>query len=306
MTPRTDHATLYRSVDVALEYDTPETIALTYFEPDELQYLPGETVRVTAHLANAGDIAETVTAALVLQDAQGRNVGFKGVGFTGYPGRGEPRAETGLDRPAGWGPLPGADVDLAGGSGRRRGRVSGPGHGGRGLGRVGAGAAHIRRGRDLCGHISQPGVQRHRRPGPAVAIYDQDGGLAAFLPAEMVAVAGGASATLSFLWTPERSGHYTASFMISAGGQEYGPWPSVSMSGIGPTCLWSCVPIRNRPDCRGCSPWQSELIVPLRLTAGHLLIRCKGPGGDGPCGLSSDTWAGPPGLALLEILFQPS
>lgn len=217
-----DQATLYRSVDVALEYDTPETIALTYFEPDELQYLPGETVRVTAHLAHAGDIAETVTATLVLQDAQGRIVRFKGSGPLDIPAGGSHELKLGWTGP------------LDGGHYLARMLIWQ-------TGQVVAGAGSVVLVTD--GEVSSASVPELLISGEegtfavtfrnlassatavlgSLAIYDQDGGLAAFLPAETVAVAGGASATLSFLWTPERSGHYTASFMLSAGGQEYGP-----------------------------------------------------------------------------------
>jgi len=217
-----DQATLYRNVDLAVEYDTPETIALTFFEPDKLQYLPGETISTTASLVNAGDVAETVTATLILQDAQSQIVGFQGAGAFDVPAGGTYELEMGWT-----GPLDG-DVYLARLFIWRGGQVV-----------AGAGSTVL----VADGEVSEVSVPELLMPGEeatfaltfdnlgasntialaSLAIYDQDDVLVAFLPIQAAAVAGGGSATLTAAWAPEQPGSYTASFMLTAGGQEYGP-----------------------------------------------------------------------------------
>lgn len=54
-------ATLYRHVDVRLQYESPRTLALTLFEPAQTHTVPGEPLGVTAHLVNAGDEPKMVT-----------------------------------------------------------------------------------------------------------------------------------------------------------------------------------------------------------------------------------------------------
>ena len=217
-----DQATLYRTVDIAVAYDTPETIGLTSFEPDELQYLPGETLSTTTQVLNAGDTTETVTATLVLQDSAGQLVGFQGSVPFNVPAGGTYELELGWT-----GSLDG-DVYLArifiwkGGQ-----VVAGAGAGVS----VTAGEVSALTAPDLL----MPGVEGSFEVTfdnlgantsvalASLAIYDTDDALVAFLPSQATAVAGGGSATLSFQWTPDEPGNYTASLLLTAGGQEYGP-----------------------------------------------------------------------------------
>ena len=217
-----DQATLYRNVDIRVEYDTPQTIALTYFEPDEIQYVPGDTISTTATLVNAGDVAETVTATLIIQDAQGQIVGFQGSGAFDIPAGGS------YDLSLGWtGPLDG-DVYLA----RLFVWQSGD---------VVAGA-----GREVfvtAGEIADLTIPGSLLPGQtgtftmtfenhsantsmalaSLVIYDADDTLVAFLEPQAAIVPGGGSATPTFSWTPDSPGTYVASVVVAAGGQEYGP-----------------------------------------------------------------------------------
>lgn len=72
----TDQATLYRSVDVQLQYDTPRTLVLSRFDTNKTQYVPGDTISVTARIVNAGEAAATVTATLQILDVQGVPISF--------------------------------------------------------------------------------------------------------------------------------------------------------------------------------------------------------------------------------------
>jgi hypothetical protein len=218
-----DQATLYREVDVRIEYDSPRTIALTYFEPDEIQYLPGEPISTTAHLVNAGDVAETVTATLLLQDAEDQIVGFQASAPFEVPAGGR------YDLELGWTGSLDDDLYLARLLIWQGGQVLA------GAGSVVAVAA---------GQVSDLTGPDHLLPGEAgtfevqfdnlgvnnrvaiasLAIYDADDALVDLLPAPAAIVAGGGSTTLSFTWTPDQVGDYTASFVLSAGGQEYGPF----------------------------------------------------------------------------------
>jgi len=217
-----DQATLYRGVDVRVEYDTPETIALTHLTPNELQYVPGETISTTVGLLNAGDVAETVTATLVLQDAQGQIVGLKGSGAIDIPAGGTYELEMG------WTGMLDGDAYLARMFIWQAGQVV-----------AGAGTRVL----VTAGEVSDVVVPETLAPGEegtfqvtfdnldssahvalaSLAIYDQDDSLVAYLPSQGAVVAGGGSATLTFAWIPEDLGYYTASFMLVAGGQEYGP-----------------------------------------------------------------------------------
>ena len=217
-----DQATLYRTVDIAVTYDTPETIGLTSFEPDEIQYLPGETISTTTQVINAGDTTETVTATLMIQDTEGQLVGFQESGPFDVPAGGA------YDLELGWtGSLDG-DVYLARMFIWKAGQV---------VAGDGAGVSVT------AGEVSELTVPDLLMPGAegtfevtfdnlgantsvalaSLAIYDTDDALVAFLPSQVAAVAGGGSTTLSFQWTPDEPGAYAASFLLAAGGQEYGP-----------------------------------------------------------------------------------
>lgn len=217
-----DQATLYRNVDVAVAYDTPATLALTNFAADKSHYLPGEAISTTTHLVNVSDAAETVTATLILQDSQGQVVGFQASGAF------EVAAGETYDLKLGWaGPLDG-DTYLA--------RIfiwqSGD---------IIAADALLTEVTD--GEVIDIHVPDTLLPGSdgnfditfenlgasttiamaSLAIYDQDDVLVDFQPAQSVAVSGGSQATLTFTWAPLYPGAYTASFMLTAGGEEYGP-----------------------------------------------------------------------------------
>jgi hypothetical protein len=217
-----DQATLYQSVDVRLEYNTPETLALTAFETDQIQYLPGETIDTATHLVNSGDATETVTATLVIQNFLGQVMGLQGSGAFDVPAGGA------YDLNLGWtGSLDGdkyvARVFIWQG------------------GQVVAGA-----GREIvvtAGEIGEPSAPQQLQPGEegtfaltfhnlgaaqtiavgSLAILDEDDALVSFLEPQLATVAGGGSATLTFHWTPAAAGTYKASFVVAAGGQEYGP-----------------------------------------------------------------------------------
>jgi len=57
----------------------------------------------------------------------------------------------------------------------------------------------------------------------SLTIYDSDDTVLAFLEPQSVLVAGEISATLTFTWTADRLGPFTASTVVMAGGEEYGP-----------------------------------------------------------------------------------
>ncbi len=217
-----DEAVLYRSVDVAITYDTPRTVALTFYDTNQVHYLPGEAITATARIINAGDVTETVTGTLILQDAAGHVVGFRGSGPRQVPAGGS------YDLVLGW-----------------SGALEEDAYSARLLiwqaGQVVAGA-----GREVyvySGQIAAVGVPNLAWAGTAysltvtfdnlgsgptiavgsVAIYDAGGSMVGFLPPQTVAVTGTMSATMSFSWTPPRSGTYVASAVVMAGGQEYGP-----------------------------------------------------------------------------------
>jgi len=217
-----DQATLYHRVDVRVEYDTPHTIALTRFEPDQSQYQPGDTISTTAHLVNAGDVSETVTATLIIQDAQGQIVGFQGSGAFDIPA-----GET-YDLSLGWtGPLDG-DTYAARLFVWQSGQVV-----------AGAGQEVF----VTAGEIAEFSVPEQILPGQtgtftvtfenhsanatiaiaSLTIYDADDALVAFLEPQAAVVPGEDSRALTFSWTPERAGTYVASAVVSGGGQEYGP-----------------------------------------------------------------------------------
>jgi len=217
-----NQAVLYRRTDIRIEYDSPQMIALTYFEPDETQYVPGSVISTTAHLINTSDTSQTVTATLFIQDTQGQIVGLKGSGGFDVPAGG------GYDLKLGWkGPLDG-DVYLA-----RLFIWQG--------GKMVAGA-----GRGIvvtAGQLSELNGPQSLLPGEtgtftvtfdnlgtstsmaigSLGIYGADGTLLGFVNPQATTVAGGSSGTLTFTWTPESAGTYVASAVVAAGGQEYGP-----------------------------------------------------------------------------------
>ncbi|MFN2227124.1 MAG: kelch repeat-containing protein [Anaerolineae bacterium] len=217
-----DQATLYRNVEVELAYDTPQVLALTYFETDEPQYLPSETINTNSRLSNAGDVAQTVTATLVIQDVHGQVAGWEASAPFEVPAGGS------YDLALGWtGPLA-EDNYVAGLLIWQGGEVL-----------AGAGQGTL----VAAGQISELEVAEEWPLGQAgtlrltydnliaspvfamgsVGIYDEEGGLVDFLEPQAVAVAAGASGTLTFAWTPPAIGTYSASAVIVAGGQEYGP-----------------------------------------------------------------------------------
>jgi hypothetical protein len=217
-----DQGTLYQNVDVRLDYDTPETIALTYLEPNEVQYAPGDPISVTVGLINAGDVGETVTATLVLQDAQGRIVGFEASDPFDIPAGGT------YDLEMGWDGVVDTDTYLARMFIWQSGQVV---------------AGAVTRLLVAGGEVSDVTVPEGLKPGEegtfqvtydnlgnsasvvvaGLAIFDQEDSLVAFLPSQRAVIPGGHGATLTFAWTPEQPGTYTASFMLIASGQEYGP-----------------------------------------------------------------------------------
>ena len=217
-----DQATLYRQVDIAVQYDTPETLAVTHFEPDKVQYVPGETISTTARLINAGITTQTVTATLLLQDTEGRIVGLKGLGAVDIPAGGS--ADLGL----GWTGVLDGGVYVARLFIWQGGQVV-----------AGAGSRVLVTAGEITG-VSVPDTLMLGATGTfsvtiknltssanialaSLSVYDDESTLVAFLPAKAVTVAGESSATLSFQWTADGSGPHTASFMLAAGGQEYGP-----------------------------------------------------------------------------------
>jgi hypothetical protein len=215
-------ATLYRSVDVAVAYDTPETLALTSFVIEKTEYIPGETIYASGTLANAGDVSETVTATLIIQDGEGQTVGLEQTDPIEVPAG----STTALD--VAW-----------------EGALEGDAYRARLL---------IFRGDEVVAHstgvivVSAGEVSDVMVPEALLAgeegtfvvrlhnlgeeeivaiasltIYDDEGTVVGFLPGQAAVVDGGGSATLPFAWTAQEPGSYTASFAVAAGGQEYGP-----------------------------------------------------------------------------------
>jgi hypothetical protein len=217
-----DQATLYQRVDVEVQYDTPRTVALTSFETDRLQYVPGDTISTTSRLVNAGDMTETVTAMLVIVDNRGQFVGFASPGDFDIPAGGS------YDLSLGWtGALEG-DAYVA------RLLVWDDGEIVAGVGRevfVTAGELSEVIVPDLLwleqtGHFTVTFDNHSANTTIAMAslvIYDEDDTLVAWLEPEGAIVDGGASHAWTFSWTPDQPGDYVASAIIMAGGQEYGP-----------------------------------------------------------------------------------
>ena len=217
-----DQATLYQGVEVQVQYETTQTVALSYFDTDQAHYVPGDPITTTSRIVNAGAMTETITATLILQDARGHVVGFQGSGPLDVPAGGS------YDLTLGWSGALEDDAYLA-----------------RLLiwqaGQVVAGA-----GREVlatAGEITAVSAPEELWPGQpytftatfdnhtgnttiavvSLAIYDDEDAIVAFLTPQTVAVPGASSATLPFPWTPNRSGTYIASAVVVAGGQEYGP-----------------------------------------------------------------------------------
>jgi hypothetical protein len=217
-----DEATLYRSVDVALTYDTPHTLALTGFAADKTEYVPGEAIHASGTLVNAGDVSETVTATLIIQDGEGRTVGLEQTD----PLEVAAGASTGLD--VAWeGPLEGDAyrVRLLIFQGDEVAAAS------TGVVIVSAGeVTDVAVPRALlAGEQGTFEVRFHNLGAErdvaiaSLAIYDEAGNMVGFLPGQAEAVDVGGSETFSFAWTAEQPGSYTASFVLVVGGQEYGP-----------------------------------------------------------------------------------
>jgi len=216
-----DVARLYQSVDLQVQYDTPRTVALTYFSANKLRYLPGDPVTITASMYNAGSPAETVTPTLQIIDAQGQITGTTGAPFV-VPAGGS------YDLNMSWTGYLDGDVYTA-----RLLLNQG--------GEVVAGA-----GRQI--FVTEGGIADLATPGTlmpgqtgtftvtfqnytayttaaiaSLTIYDSDDTVLAFLEPKSVLVAGAGSATLTFTWTADRLGPFTASTVVMAGGEEYGP-----------------------------------------------------------------------------------
>jgi len=217
-----DQATLYRHVDVAVTYESPETLALTDFGTDKTEYAPGQTIEIAASIANVGEVSETVTPTLLVQDSSGTVVGLQQAAPIEVPSGGT------HDLSVTWtGPLEGDAyrVWLVVSQG---GQVQA----------VASGAITIRAGELRTPVVPETlwvgeegtfEVQFENVSGDptiafgSLAVYDEHGDLVEFVPGEVQAVAGGAGETLSFSWAPDDAGSYTASFVATSGGQEYGP-----------------------------------------------------------------------------------
>ncbi|MBN1658551.1 MAG: hypothetical protein JXA93_09135 [Anaerolineae bacterium] len=218
----TDDATLYRNVAVRLEYATPEPLVVTNLAFDQFQYLPGETISTTTHIINAGDVAETVTATLVIQDLQGEIVRWQGAGSFEVPAGGEHDLALNLIGPLDGGSYLARVLLWQGGVG------------------VGGAGQEIR---VTQAEVADPVLPAELHPGMAatfavdlqnlgssstlamssLVIYDESGAVVDWLSPQIVTIPGASTATLSFTWTPAKTGMYQASFVIQAGGEELGP-----------------------------------------------------------------------------------
>ena len=221
-----DEAILYQTVDVAITYDSPQAVALTFYDTNQVHYLPGEPITTTARIVNTGDVSETVTATLVLQNAEGRVVGLRGSGPLQIPAGGY------HDLLLGWsGNLP-EDAYLARLLLWQAGQVV-----------AGAGQEVYVKSAEIA-NVGTPDIAMvgqpytftvtfdHLAPDMTVAvaslsIYDSRGRLAGYLLPQTVIVPGAMTQTVGFSWTPPRSGRYVASAVVTAGGQEYGPFSRV-------------------------------------------------------------------------------
>ena len=218
----TDQAILYRSADVQVQYETPHTLALTFFDLDKVRYVPGDTINAAARIINAGTVAETVTATLTLHDAQGQLAGFQSSGPLVVPAGGS------YDLSLGWtGPLEGDAYrvrlliwqggQVVAGAGREAFVTSGA---------ITDLPVPQALWPDQTGTFAVTFTNYSARSEIAIAslaIFDADDTMVAFLEPQAAAVAGEASATFNFAWTPQTSGTYVASAVVAAGGEEYGP-----------------------------------------------------------------------------------
>lgn len=217
-----DQATLYRHVDVAVTYEAPETLALTDFGTDKSEYVPGQTIEIAASMANVGEASETVTPTLLIQDSSGSVVGVQQAAPIEVP------SGATYDLSVTWtGPLA---VDsyriwlVVSQGGQVRAVANG-------AIAISAGALGTPTVPETL-WVGEKGtfeVQFENVSGNAaiavgsLAIHDEQGALVEFVPGQVQAVAGGTGETLSFTWTADEPGSYTASFVATAGGQEYGP-----------------------------------------------------------------------------------
>ena len=216
-----DVARLYKVVDLQVTYDTPRTVALTYFTANKLRYLPGDPITVTASISNAGSVAETVTPTLRIVDSQGQFTSTVGAAFV-VPAGGS------YDLSLNWTGYLDGDVYMAQLLLEQGGEVV-------------AGA-----GRQI--FVTEGGIADLAAPGTlmpgqtgtftvtfqnfstytttaiaSLTIYDSDDAVLAFLDPKSATVVGGSSGTLTFNWTADRLGPFTASTVVMAGGEEYGP-----------------------------------------------------------------------------------
>jgi len=217
----TDVARLYQAVDLQVTYDTPRAVALTYFTVNKLRYLPGDPITATASISNAGSLAETVTPTLRIMDSQGQFTVTVGAPVV-VPAGGT------YDLSLNWTGYLDGDVYMAHLFLEQGGEVV-------------AGA-----GRQI--FVTEGGIADLAAPGTlmpgqtgtftvtfqnfsaytttavaSLTIYDSDDTVLAFLEPQSVLVAGETSATLTFTWTADRLGPFTASTVVMAGGEEYGP-----------------------------------------------------------------------------------
>ena len=219
-----DQATLYRNVTVQVTYESPITVALSSFQTDKTSYVPGETVNTTAEIVNVGDTPVTLTAWLVLQDLQGRVVGFQPSSAFEVPAGGS------YTLALGWTGQLDDDAYLARLFVREGEQV------------VAGTSKEIFVARGEIADLTAPatlipgeagtfGVTFANRGASAtiavvgLSIYDTDDEPVAFLSPQAVTVEGGSSDTVSFEWTAAAvsGGTYTASATVTAGGQIYGP-----------------------------------------------------------------------------------
>jgi hypothetical protein len=218
----TDLATLYRDLEVAVTYVSDQRLAMTYFEPDKIQFVPGEPVAAVSRVVNAGDATETAMATLVLQDLSGEVVGYQ--------------ASDPFEVPAGG--YHDLDIELTG-------PLDGDTYALRVLfwqsGQVVTGAG--RRIAITAGEMSDLTVPQELAPGEqatftvtyanlgasaaiasvSLVVYDEYGVPVGWPEPQTVSVAGGSNVELTFAWTPVKGGTYLASAVAMAGRQEYGP-----------------------------------------------------------------------------------
>jgi len=217
----TDGAVLYQAVDLQVTYDTPRAVALTYFAVNKLRYLPGDPITATASISNAGNVAETVTPTLRIVDSQGQFTVTVGAPFV-VPASGS------YDLSLGWSGYLDGDVYMAHLFLEQGGEV------------VAGAGRQIFITEGGIADLSVPGTLMPGQTGTftvtfqnfsaytttaiaSLTIYDSDDTVLAFLDPKSVSVAGGSSGTLTFTWTADRLGPFTASTVVMAGGEEYGP-----------------------------------------------------------------------------------